>query len=96
MVSQVEGVEDEPITDYIQYDTSNVRNTQLCQQSTLSKTGDTIDQQCGHCLRTGVDCVRSNVRFRNGLSLPEEPELAFPDQDSWPRLQGQGEIRDQC
>ncbi|KAJ5342588.1 hypothetical protein N7541_011712 [Penicillium brevicompactum] len=55
---------------------------------TMSWTGDLDDLGCGSCQQAGVDCDRSNIRFRNGLSLPEEPELAFPDQASWPQVHG--------
>ncbi|KAJ6011755.1 hypothetical protein N7499_013271 [Penicillium canescens] len=50
---------------------------------------DLNDQDCGHCQHAGVECDRTNIRFRNGLLLPKEPELAFPDQSSWPQLHGQ-------
>lgn len=60
----------------------------------LTRTGDLDDLGCGNCQQAGVDCDRSNIRFRNGLSLPEEPELAFPDQASWPHVHGRGMLSD--
>ncbi|CAG8278055.1 unnamed protein product [Penicillium salamii] len=50
---------------------------------------------CGLCQQAGVECDRSNIRFRNGLSVPKEPKLAFPDLDSWPQLLGRVRFHDE-
>ncbi|KAK4866111.1 hypothetical protein LT330_008851 [Penicillium expansum] len=49
---------------------------------------------CEHCQQAGVDCDRSNVRFRNGLSLPKEAELAFSE-SYWPQLRGKVRFHDE-
>ncbi|CAG8897127.1 unnamed protein product [Penicillium egyptiacum] len=51
---------------------------------------DVNDLVCEHCQQAGVDCDRTNIRFRNGLSLPKEAELAFSE-SCWPQLHGKGE-----
>ncbi|KAJ5569465.1 uncharacterized protein N7459_008895, partial [Penicillium hispanicum] len=52
--------------------------------------GDLQSKACKHCRNVGVQCDRNPVRFRDGLSLPKEPEVAFPDQGIWPRLHDKG------
>lgn len=52
--------------------------------------GDAHSQVCKQCRDAGVHCDRSTVRFRNGLTLPKEPEIAFPAQRSWSRVHGKG------
>lgn len=58
--------------------------------STYQKPGDTQSQVCKHCGDAGVKCDRSIVRFRNGLALSKEPDLAFPGQQNWPQVYGRG------
>lgn len=45
---------------------------------------------CKHCRDAGVKCDRSIVRFRNGLALPKESDIAFPGQQNWPQVYGRG------
>ncbi|CAI7574149.1 unnamed protein product [Penicillium palitans] len=56
--------------------------------------GDISDLSCEHCQQAGVDCDRTNVRFRNGLSLPKEAELAFSE-GCWPQLRGKVRFHDE-
>ncbi|KAJ5501086.1 hypothetical protein N7527_012207 [Penicillium freii] len=56
--------------------------------------GDISDLGCEHCQQAGVDCDRTNVRFRNGLSLPKEAELAFSE-SCWPQLRGKVRFHDE-
>ncbi|KAJ5437674.1 hypothetical protein N7445_006218, partial [Penicillium cf. griseofulvum] len=56
---------------------------------------DINDLGCEHCQQAGVDCDRTNVRFRNGLSLPKEAEIAFSDQNCWPKLRGKVRFHDE-
>ncbi|KAJ5822403.1 hypothetical protein N7447_004743 [Penicillium robsamsonii] len=56
---------------------------------------DINDLDCEHCQQAGVDCDRTNVRFRNGLSLPKEAEIAFSDQRFWPQLRGKVRFHDE-
>lgn len=51
--------------------------------------GDADATTCSKCKDAGIECVRSvNVRFRNGLDLAEDQNIAFPESESWPRLMG--------
>ncbi|KAJ5375827.1 hypothetical protein N7517_007833 [Penicillium concentricum] len=50
---------------------------------------------CEHCQQASVDCDRTNVRFRNGLSLPKEAEIAFSDKSCWPQLRGKVRFHDE-
>ncbi|CAI7591695.1 unnamed protein product [Penicillium discolor] len=66
----------------------------IAQSDTLNHLGDTSDLGCEHCQQAGVDCDRTNVRFRNGLSLPKEAELAFSG-GCWPLLRGKVRFHDE-
>ncbi|OQE75043.1 hypothetical protein PENNAL_c0074G03396 [Penicillium nalgiovense] len=55
---------------------------------------DINDLGCEHCQQAGVDCDRANVRFRNGLSLPKEAELAFSE-SCWPQVKGKVRFHDE-
>jgi len=51
--------------------------------------GDTDLPACAPCKDAGTNCVRKvNVRFRNGLDLGEDHDVAFPENRAWPRLTG--------
>ena len=51
--------------------------------------GDTNLPACAPCKDAGTKCVRgANVRFRNGLDLAEDHDVAFPESRTWPRLTG--------
>ncbi|KAJ5113160.1 hypothetical protein N7456_001694 [Penicillium angulare] len=56
---------------------------------------DIHSQACRHCLSAGVECDRTAIRFRNGLSLPKNPDAAFPDQKDWPRIHGRVRFHDE-
>ncbi|KAJ5933259.1 hypothetical protein N7516_007748 [Penicillium verrucosum] len=56
--------------------------------------GDISDLGCENCQQAGVDCDRTNVRFRNGLSLPKDAELAFSE-SFWPQLRGKVRFHDE-
>ncbi|OJJ86222.1 Zn(II)2Cys6 transcription factor domain-containing protein [Aspergillus glaucus CBS 516.65] len=50
---------------------------------------DTDLPACAPCKDSGTKCVRGvNVRFRNGLDLGEDHDVAFPESRIWPRLTG--------
>ncbi|OQD92278.1 hypothetical protein PENSOL_c043G05909 [Penicillium solitum] len=66
----------------------------IAQSDTLNHLGDISDLGCEHCQQAGVDCDRTNVRFRNGLSLPKEAELAFSE-GCWPQLRGKVRFHDE-
>ncbi|OQE00483.1 hypothetical protein PENVUL_c051G05946 [Penicillium vulpinum] len=57
--------------------------------------GDIDDLGCEHCQQAGVDCDRTNIRFRNGLSLPKEAQLSFSDQNCWLQLCGKVRFHDE-
>ncbi|KAJ5994560.1 hypothetical protein N7451_010284 [Penicillium sp. IBT 35674x] len=54
-------------------------------------TGDIHSQVCQHCRSAGVQCDRTLIRFRSGLTLPKNQDDAFPDYQAWPRLHGKGQ-----
>ncbi|KAJ5598810.1 hypothetical protein N7537_008894 [Penicillium hordei] len=55
---------------------------------------DINDLGCEHCQQAGVGCDRTNIRFRNGLSLAKEAELAFSG-GCWPQLRGKVRFHDE-
>ncbi|KAJ5112745.1 hypothetical protein N7532_000790 [Penicillium argentinense] len=56
---------------------------------------DVQSKVCRHCRDAGVECNRTSVRFREGLTLSQEPGIAFPGQESWPKLQGRVRFHDE-
>ncbi|OQE34660.1 hypothetical protein PENCOP_c016G07614 [Penicillium coprophilum] len=57
--------------------------------------GNLNDLGCEHCQQAGVDCDRTNVRFRSGLLLSKEAEIAFSDESCWPQLRGKVRFHDE-
>ncbi|KAJ5150267.1 hypothetical protein N7448_001845 [Penicillium atrosanguineum] len=61
----------------------------------LNIAGDVHSRVCEPCRAAGVACDRSTIRFREGLTLPKEPEVAFPGHESWPQLHGKVRFHDE-
>ncbi|OJJ30264.1 hypothetical protein ASPWEDRAFT_703418 [Aspergillus wentii DTO 134E9] len=50
---------------------------------------DTETPTCYHCNQAQVQCFRSvNVRFREGIDLPKDHDVAFPERKFWPHPTG--------
>ncbi|KAJ5925022.1 hypothetical protein N7454_007661, partial [Penicillium verhagenii] len=56
---------------------------------------DIDSQDCQHCRSAGAECDRTTIRFRSGLVLPKNLDIAFPDQLNWPQVHGKLRFHDE-